>query len=238
MRRPLMFLTLSILIVASALTVVPTTSIMSANIKVAVSYVLYYGDPVGTEGTDSYNVTDYDGLHWYDGPRTNGIPAGGIKYYVNTVSSAVVAAVKASFETWDAQVEIELFNNEVGRTGLSGSRFDGKNVVSGGWLKPGIVAVCYIWYYSDTLEIVEFGIVFNNYYKWGIDPDGEGPQTITAFDIQNVATHEAGHTLSLNDLYMNGASALTMYGYTSRGETMKRSLGAGDIYGVKLIYEP
>jgi len=195
-----------------------------------------YGTGSGA-GTDQYDVFSYDGLHWWDGPRTSGVPATGVKYYVNTASAAVKEAVKASFETWDAQVTVELFDDNVEQISkAAGNRYDGKNVVSWGALRPGIVAVTYIWYYSDSLEIVEFGIVFNKLYAWGIDPDGEGGTTINAFDIQNVATHEAGHTLSLNDLYMQEASELTMYGYTSLGETKKRSLGLGDINGVQYIY--
>jgi len=235
MRKISAFLIAFILI--GVLAAVPMASATPSNIKVAISYILYYGEPLGTEGTDTYNITDYSGIHWYDGPHTNGIPSNGIKYYVNTKSSAIVAAVKAAFETWDAQVKVELFDDNVEMISkVAGNRYDGKNVVSWGSLRRGIVAVCYIWYYSDSLEIVEFGIVFNNLYSWGIDPDGEGPTTINAFDIQNVATHEAGHTLSLNDLYMAEASELTMYGYTTIGETKKRSLGAGDAFGVHLIY--
>jgi hypothetical protein len=228
-----------ILVGASSLVLVPAVSAASGDIKVAVYYTLYYGEPLGEPYTDTYNVTDYSGIHWWDGPHTDGIPAGGIKYYVNTASPAVLAAVKAAFETWDSKTSVELFNDNVEMISkVSGSKFDGKNVVSWGALKPGIVAVTYIWYYSDSLEIVEFGIVFNKLYAWGIDPDGEGPATINAFDIQNVATHEAGHTLSLNDLYMNEACELTMYGYTTIGETKKQSLGAGDVFGVHLIYGP
>lgn len=33
------------------------------------------------------------------------------------------------------------------------------------------------------------------------------------------------------------ASELTMYGYTSKGETRKRILDAGDVFGVQLIYK-
>jgi len=197
-----------------------------------------YGTGSG-EGTDQYDVFSYNGIHWWDGPYTGGIPANGIKYYVNPsgAPAGAIDAVKAAFETWDAQVAIELFNDDVGQISkVAGNRYDGKNVVSWGTLRVGVVAVCYIWYYSGSLEIVEFGIVFNKLYAWGIDPDGEGGTTINAFDIQNVATHEAGHTLSLNDLYMKEASELTMYGYTSRGETKKRSLGLGDKNGVQYIY--
>jgi hypothetical protein len=233
MRKISAFLIAFILI--GVLAAVPMASATPSNIKVAISYTLY-GTGEGN-GTDQYDVFSYDGIHWRDGPHTNGIPATGIKYYVNTKSLDVVAAVKAAFETWDAQVTVELFDDNVGMISkAAGNRYDGKNVVSWGSLRRGIVAVTYIWYYSDSLEIIEFGIVFNKLYAWGIDPDGEGPITINAFDIQNVATHEAGHVLSLNDLYMDEACELTMYGYTSIGETKKQSLGLGDINGVKYIY--
>ncbi len=235
MRKHLGVLMISI-VIFGALTLVATASALPSSIRLAVSYTLY-----GTGAnphTDQYDRWDYDGVHWWDGPRTNGIPISGVEYYVNTKSPAIVVAVKAAFETWDARVAIELFDDNVKMISKgAGNRLDGRNVVSWGALRPGIVAVTYIWYYSDTLEIVEIGMVFNKLYTWGIDPDGEGPATINAFDIQNVATHEAGHTLSLNDLYMSEATQLTMYGYTSPGETMKRSLGLGDINGIHHIYD-
>jgi len=233
MRKLSAFLIVFILI--GVLAAVPMASATPSNIKAAISYTLY-GE--GTDPyTDQYDLFSYDGLHWWDGPYTNGIAATGIKYYVNTKSPDVVAAVKAAFETWDDQVTVELFDDNAEMISkVAGNRYDGKNVLSWGALRPGIVAVCYVWYYSGSLEIVEFGIVFNKLYAWGIDPDGEGPTTINAFDIQNVATHEAGHTLSLNDLYMSEASELTMYGYTSIGETKKQSLGLGDKNGVQYIY--
>ena len=80
--------------------------------------------------------------------------------------------------------------------------------------------------------------MFSTAYKWGIDADGEGSRyTLTgAFDVQDIATHEAGHTLMLDDLYMSSASALTMYGYGSFGETYAISLGTGDISGINAIY--
>jgi hypothetical protein len=228
MRKLSAFLMLFILI--GVLAAVP----MAASAKehpIKEKVFITYGTGAGAY-TDEYDVFSYDGLHWWDGPRTSGIPATGIKYYVNPsgAPSGAIGAVKTSFETWDAQVTVELFNDAVEQISkVAGNRYDGKNVVSWGALRPGIVAVTYIWYYSDSLEIVEFGIVFNKLYAWGIG-------VATAFDVQNVATHEAGHTLSLNDLYMNEACELTMYGYASIGETKKQSLGLGDINGVQYIY--
>ena len=111
-------------------------------------------------------------------------------------------------------------------------------MVSWGRLGRGIIAQTTVWYNSRTGAIVEFGMVLNTAYKWGIDQDGEGTgYTLTnAFDVQDIATHEAGHTLMLDDLYMSAASKLTMYGYGSEGLTYAISLGAGDISGIKAIY--
>jgi Xaa-Pro aminopeptidase len=59
--------------------------------------------------------------------------------------------------------------------------------------------MCTTWYYGDTNEIVEFGMIFNTAYGWGIDKDGEGTkyQLLNAFDVQNIATHELGHGIGL-----------------------------------------
>jgi len=89
--------------------------------------------------------------------------------------------------------------------------------------------------------------VFNTYYAWGIDPDDEGPLSLPAYtyDIKNIATHEAGHPVGLNDLYEekvygegNLYSDLTMWGTSPYGETKKQSLEIGDINGVQAIYGP
>ena len=54
-------------------------------------------------GTENYDVFSYDGIHWWDGPRTAGILVTGIKYYVNPsgAPAGAITAVKAAFETWD-----------------------------------------------------------------------------------------------------------------------------------------
>jgi len=153
--------------------------------------------------------------------------------------SGAAAAINAAFETWDSKIGDDLFNDNFKiATKETGSKYDGKNVVSFGRLGSGIIAQTTVWYNRYTNEIVEFGMVFSTAYKWGIDSDGEGSAyTLTnAFDVQNIATHEAGHTLMLDDLYTSAASALTMYGYGDYGETYARTLGAGDISGIKAIY--
>lgn len=55
-------------------------------------------------------------------------------------------------------------------------------------------------------------------------------------DFENIATHELGHSVGLDDLYEDKCSEQTMYGYADDGETKKRNLEAGDITGIQKLY--
>ncbi len=87
---------------------------------------------------------------------------------------------------------------------------------------------------------VDCDIISNLKYKWGIDPDGDGPAKLPKgyFDVCNIATHEAGHITGLDDLYATADSEMTMYGYSKAGETKKITLEIGDTNGCIAIYEP
>jgi len=237
MKKTIAFWLILILTLSFAVPLASAASIHETSIEMATFTIL-----IGTGEnpyTDQYDIFEYTGRY---------LPNLPVRYYVNPSGSKlgasdVIATVKASFETWDNAVDnpqiskyIELFNDDVQQTSLYGNRYDGRNVVSWGKLGQRVLAVCYTWYYTYSGKIVEFGVIFNTLYSWGIDPDGEGGTTINAYDIQNIGTHEAGHTLGLGDLYSRAAQELTMYGYGARGETKKRSLGYGDIHGVRFIY--
>ena len=55
-------------------------------------------------------------------------------------------------------------------------------------------------------------------------------------DIENIVTHELGHTFGMGDLYDSNCANETMYGYASEAETNKRTLESGDIEGVSKLY--
>ncbi len=57
-----------------------------------------------------------------------------------------------------------------------------------------------------------------------------------AFDIEAVMTHEVGHRAGLVDIYDDAAGNLTMFHGTTRGSTKQRTLGRGDIYGMRALY--
>jgi hypothetical protein len=56
------------------------------------------------------------------------------------------------------------------------------------------------------------------------------------FDVRTIVTHEEGHAFGLSDLCESSAADLTMYGYSSRGQTKRLSLGRGDLPGVQALF--
>ncbi len=164
-------------------------------------------------------------------------------YYVNPSVSLVtggnpITAVNSAVEAWDVVTAAELFSY-AGTTTRNWYALDYQNTVS--WVKfvpRNYIAIAVMWYDPATMIIYEFDIVFNTFHAWGIDPDGEGTlyKLSKAFDIQNIATHEFGHPVGLDDLYNEIYSELTMYGYSSTGETKKCSLEIGDIDGAQFLY--
>jgi hypothetical protein len=164
-------------------------------------------------------------FHWYTT----------INYWINPKNkygfstSAVVAVITTSAETWDAEISFEVFVYK-GTTTRTAGRRDGYNVVSWGAYQAGVIAVTYIWAIGS--QIIETDCRMNTYYKWSLS--GEAGK----MDVQNIVTHEFGHWCGLDDLYSDADYWLTMYGYANFGETYKRTLGLGDIKGLEAVYGP
>ena len=189
----------------------------------------------------------YQGIRW---------AGNNVDYYLNTKAapSGASMALKDSFATW--QKAGKLAFNFIRDTELLAGSPDNMNVVSWGSISSSnAIAVTYIWYYRFSKEIVECDTVMNSALPWSCTNAGQpvdlsGPATplasryadpkpsgdSNAYDIRNIMTHEAGHWILLNDLYNNRDSALTMYGYGSKGEIQKDTLGYGDELGLEKAY--
>ncbi|GAJ01730.1 unnamed protein product, partial [marine sediment metagenome] len=168
----------------------------------------------------------YEGIHWDD----SDLP---VTWELNQNGTADCAgefqAVRSAYQTWENVAGSYFSETYLGTTSLTGPAYDYHNVVSWGHTEDS-VATCYSWYYSATGRLVEFDIVFEDDYTWS--STGEAGK----YDIQNIATHEFGHTLNLGDLYGSGDTEKTMYGYAASGETKKRTLHQDDIDGICYIY--
>ncbi|MFC1506162.1 matrixin family metalloprotease [Thermoproteota archaeon] len=153
-----------------------------------------------------------------------------------------IAEVQSSFQTWENDLGSFMDYTYDGTT-LStgpdpntGTPFDGINGVyaKSGFNNSNVLGRAYYWYDFSTApeyyRIFEIDIIFNNDYQWSAS--GETGK----YDVQNVGTHEVGHTLNLLDQTDPAYSEETMFQLTTTGETKKRTLHSGDISGVRFLY--
>jgi hypothetical protein len=145
----------------------------------------------------------------------------------------VIGAISASAEMWDSNTSTDVFGAYSTMSTAQYGVLDGSNVIAfGKYADSNVIAVTSVWYSRRTRGIVEFDILFNEYFTWGDAPQTEGLQ----MDVQNIATHELGHAIGLSDIYTTSCSEVTMYGYSWYEETKKRDLEPADITGLQSIY--
>jgi len=164
----------------------------------------------------------YSGIHW----ASNELP---VTYVVD--DGLDFGVIETSFEIWDDETVTEIFFEGLSGDVTAGFLDDTNALSYGNYPDAGVIAVTYIWYYPDTGEIVEVDTLFDTDYIWGdatVNPE--------VMDLRNIATHEFGHWLVLLDLYNRPARKQTMYGYSTYGETIKRTLESGDIAGIQEVY--
>lgn len=165
-----------------------------------------------------------------------------VSYVINPGSynsNFVTGAISASTKTWDDATSKTLFNGFIIDSSAtlddSASQVDYRNeYVFGSYTDSNVIAITNIWYTRYGKQIVDYDVLFNTYYNWkDCSVVGSCPSSM---DLQNIATHETGHGLGLSDIYSSKCSAVTMYGYSSYGETNKRTLEPADITGLQKIY--
>lgn len=144
--------------------------------------------------------------------------------------SGVGTAFDASGKEWDTHTGAAVWGGVTQNNGgASAGKKNGVNQF--GWKNAGAstIAVTYTW--SSGGVASESDAKYNKQFAWSLS--GEANK----MDLQNIATHELGHTFGLGHPASNNAnSCLTMYAYADYGETQKRTLGDGDISGIKAIY--
>lgn len=108
---------------------------------------------------------------------------------------------------------------------------DGISVVGFGVLAAGTLGYTCTWYYNGVAS--ESDARLYNYYNWYTD-EGSGCQT--SYNVDDVMTHERGHTFGMVDVYDVNHQELTMYGYIDKCKTNKETLALGDMLRLENIY--
>jgi hypothetical protein len=168
-----------------------------------------------------------------------------INYVVNPSNSGlsesdVVNSIAASTSEWDSHTSATLFGTgSIDYTANWDSDSpDGRNEYSwGNYPEPGVIAITVVWsgipLGGKGRQIIEYDVMFDTDYMWQIFPFNTTTQYM---DLRNIATHETGHGIGLDDVYDAACSEVTMYGYSTYGEIIKRDLAQPDITGLQKLY--
>lgn len=205
-----------------------------SNILMKHIYIIHYKKPISTEKPAKPSTTTcYKTFSkWSNTP---------VSYTISTsntaglIESDMVDALVISANTWDdATLSTDLFNdvyNITSQTLPFGSN-DGKNALMfGTYSDTRVIAVTSIYYTRGKFsQIYDTDILFNTFYAWSTTGNP------AAMDLQNIATHELGHFIGLSDIYQSSCTDVTMYGYSTKGETSKRTLEQPDITGLQKLY--
>jgi len=221
---------------------VSVASVSARNHELKVRVMVQYSKKPG-RATSTCSVTSNDQINdfllagWH-------LPTQGVTYKINyqtipkgLTNDQVYSAISKSFATWNNADTKEIFNYG-GATNVKTARLDGTNAILFKNYYTSAIAVTYIWYRQDTGELVEADTIFNKNYRFSYTPyDGTNDcgGVYNTFDLQNIATHEFGHWIGLDDLYDTTDKDLTMYGYGEKAELKKSSLGLGDISGANTV---
>jgi len=150
--------------------------------------------------------------------------------------------IASDISKWETAANRDILGNEVSGTvdGADTETPDGKNEVYFGSIdEPNAIAITILWGVfggpPPFRELVEWDMIFDEVdFDWSMDCNIEN--CTGQMDFENIATHELGHSVGLDDLYTDECSEQTMYGYATEGEIKKRTLGDGDIAGVRKLY--
>ncbi len=180
------------------------------------------------------NTVDHEISYNWSGQRWTAFP---FTWFLNNSAAPGVTfndtrdALVGGYNAWSCASGASMTYG--GGTAVATSASDGTNCrywSNTGW-SSGTVAVATWFYIIATNQIVEADIAFNSqHYSW------TAGGTASTMSVQNVGTHEEGHTIGLLDLYGAADAAETMYGIVANNESQKNTLAGDDVLGAEFMY--
>jgi MYXO-CTERM domain-containing protein len=178
-------------------------------------------------------------LRWENAPVRMELAIDGTPHYLDR--TVTTSTMQASFATWGAQLPNPMAIGAVTTSGTPKIVGDDQvNVVE--WISDRwddsydhtALAITFVTYDSDSGRISDADVIINaDHYQW---VQGSFNGCESAYDLQGVLTHEAGHVLGLGHEQMNDAAV--MYPTAGTCETAKRTLSDDDMAGLGMIYAP
>lgn len=173
--------------------------------------------PLDTDCTSTgYTFT---GWRWNAAENYQASGGGGIS------TSTAVSVFNTAGNTWDNQDPFNMFGS-VSSGSSSVPVFN--NINQFNWANLASTTIASTWTWSSGGVASESDASYNTDFAWSTSGASN------AMDLQNIATHELGHTFGMG--HSSASSCLTMYPSGSLGETRKRTLGDGDILGIQARY--
>lgn len=139
------------------------------------------------------------------------------------------------FADWTGAANNKVTFTPGANTTVARQAYDGRNIIAWGRTSGTALGVTYIRYYTATGQVVDVDTIMNKKFPWQWSNSTSCAQS-TAYDAENILTHELGHWLGLDDAYDAAYVDNTMYGYGAKGEVKKNTLTTGDITGTAAIY--
>jgi predicted Zn-dependent protease len=88
-------------------------------------------------------------------------------------------------------------------------------------------------YRTATKALTSATVTLDSGDRYLVSPTERCGVSGSQFDVQNIATHEIGHAINLGHV---SDKLQSMYPTSFAGETLKRTLGNGDIRGISNLY--
>ena len=178
-------------------------------------------------------------------PRTQAYSKTGYKwstmnvpFYVNpsnqdVSATAAIAAIQAGMAAWSTQAGTPFRFYYAGQVSSTTTGYDSKNViVFRNTTSGGNIATSYWWHSNGNL--VDSDIIFwDGARKFFTGSSGCSSGSLLGAYIEDVATHELGHSLGLGHSGVNEATMYPSYSACSQG---MRTLASDDVSGARSLY--
>ncbi|WP_244172721.1 matrixin family metalloprotease [Streptomyces europaeiscabiei] len=189
---------------------------------------------------DTKSYAEWGTYNWYVGD--GGMPGALTKSEAATAFTDAINNITGSYNTCGLDDEVgasasykgtHTYESDVDSNGNC-TDYDDVSTWDAGNLDTGSLAITCVWYWPVTLDLFEADVRYNtNDYNF---TDNVTSSCSDKYDLRGVGTHEAGHVFGLDHVEGADHSNLTMYPKLGECTEKWRTLGYGDVRGLRSLY--